>query len=138
MNHTFGSLIYITYLKQRMIAIVYGVRVNKFEFMENLKVHVDSNSNDLYELVQLYKGTFTEDDLVFEIYDLDNYLVIGNTYIQETSRVLNVPISELNSENEHTDDITQLLIDTKFEEEDKVLKSEFKFYFVNNSLDIIQ
>ena len=121
-----------------MIAIVYGVRVNKFEFMENLKVHVDSNSNDLYELVQLYKGTFTEDDLVFEIYDLDNYLVIGNTYIQETSRVLNVPISELNSENEHTDDITQLLIDTKFEEEDKVLKSEFKFYFVNNSLDIIQ
>lgn len=121
-----------------MIAIVYGVRVNKFEFMENLKVNVDSNSDDLNELIQLYKGTFTDDDLVFEIYDLDNYLVIGNTYIQETSRVLNIPIDELNSENEHTDDIIQLLIDTKFEEENKVLKNEFKFYFVNNSLDVIQ
>jgi len=124
--------------KSDMIAIVYGVRVNKFEFMENLKVNVDSNSDDLNELIQLYKGTFTDDDLVFEIYDLDNYLVIGNTYIQETSRVLGVPIDELNSENEHTDDITQLLIDTKFEEENKVLKNEFKFYFVNNSLDVIQ
>lgn len=118
-----------------MIAIVYGIKIDKYKFITGLKNFLKTESENLDELLIMYKHeTFAEDEELFiEIYNLDNYLIIGNTNKTTTEKIME--ITKINSEDENISDIKQMLIDIGEEEEGKAMKTEIKYYFINTEVD---